>query len=154
MAWCNFGIAQSEQGKMDEAIANFRRALKADRNLVVAHLRLAVLLADRDELDEAILHFRRVIEIEPDLPVSYFRLARLLRQQGKTSQAASFEERGKGANGRRADSQNLRGAELAQQGRLDEAIAQFQLAWLCTSPTRRMCTPTWPGRLALQGRHR
>jgi len=126
---CCMAAVQSEQGKTDEAIASLRRALKADPDFVLARSNLAILLAERDDgVDEAIIHFRRAIELEPDTPLLYQRLALLLRRQGKTSEAAKVEQRGKKASHRQAEAQNLRGTELARQGKFDQAISQFEVA--------------------------
>ncbi|HEY1785340.1 MAG TPA: tetratricopeptide repeat protein, partial [Pirellulales bacterium] len=80
------------------------------------------------KIDEAIVHFRRAIEIDPDVPFPYQQLAQLFRGQGKTSQAAEYDEQARKASRRYAKIHNLRGAELAQQGKTREAIAQFQMA--------------------------
>ena len=111
---------------------------------------LATLLAERDEVDEAIVHFRRAIEIDPDVAFPYYQIAQLLRKQGKTSEAAKYDERGKKASRRYAEAQNLRGTELAQQGKIDEAIAQFQMA-IAAAPDYAQAHCNLADALALQG---
>ena len=74
----------------------------------------------------------------------------MLRKQGKTTEAAKYEERGKKASRRYAEAQNLRGTELAQQGKLDEAIAQFESA-VAFSPDYVQAHNNLADALALQG---
>ena len=113
-------------------------------------MNLAILLAERDEIDEAIVHFRRAIEIDPDVAFPYYQIAQLLRRQGKMSEAAKYDERGQKASRRYAETQNLRGTELAQQGKLDEAIAQFQMA-IAAYPDYAQAHSNLADALALQG---
>jgi tetratricopeptide (TPR) repeat protein len=131
--YCEMANALAQQGRTDEAIANLRKALEIDPNLGVAHVDLAILLAERDDsIDEAIIHRRRAIEINPNGASSYYHLARLLRRQGKTSEATKWDERGRIAGRRDAKTRTLRGTELAEQGKTAEAIAEFQMAVAAT----------------------
>ncbi|HEX4143107.1 MAG TPA: tetratricopeptide repeat protein [Pirellulales bacterium] len=128
-AYCNLAVALARLGKTDEAIASCRKAVEADPKSDVAHSNLAILLAQRDDnIDEAIVHFRRAIELAPDAASNYQQVAMLLRKQGKTNEAARYDERGLKASRRRAQAHNLRGTELMAQDKLAEAIAQFKLA--------------------------
>ncbi len=147
---CCMAVAQSQQGKTDEAIANLRKALKTDPSYGPAHVRLAFLLTDRNEADDAIFHFRRAIELDPDVVSPYSRIAQLLRNQGKTTEAAKYEDLGKKASRRYAEGQNRRGTELAQQGKLDDAIAQFESA-VAFSPDYVQAHCNLADALALQG---
>ena len=50
--------------ELDEAMAEYRRAIQLDSKLAVAHNALGECLQARDELDEAIAEYRRAIELE------------------------------------------------------------------------------------------
>ncbi len=113
-------------------------------------MHLATLLAERDDADEAIVHFRRAIEIDPGVAYPYYQLAQLLRKQGQMSEAAKYDEGGKKASLRYAETQNLRGTELAQQGKIDEAIAQFEMA-ISVYPDYAQAHFNLADALALQG---
>jgi len=67
-----------------------------------------------------------------------------------TSEAATVDERGRKASRRYAETQNLRGAELAQQGKISEAIAQFQTA-IAVAPDFAPAHCNLADALALQG---
>ena len=150
VVYCNMAHILAQQGKTDEAIANYHKTLAIDPNSFDAHMHLATLLAQRDDVDQAITHFRRLIEIDPDVALPYYQTAQLLRKQGKTNEAFDYDERGRKASCRYAESRNLRGAELAQQGDLDEAIAQFQIA-IAVFPDYAVAHANLADALALHG---
>ena len=96
------------------------------------------------------MHVRQAIEIDPDVAFPHYQMARLLRKQGKMSEAARFDERGNKASRRYAETQDLRGTELAQQGKVDEAIAQFESA-IAAYPDYVQAHNDLADALALQG---
>ena len=61
-----------------------------------------------------------------------------------------YDERGKQASRRYAETQNLRGTELAQKGELDGAIVQFQAA-IAAFPDYAQAHCNLANALALQG---
>jgi protein O-mannosyl-transferase len=153
-AYFNLATCQMKHGLPDAAIVSFRQAVKADDSLVMAHINLGNLLVDRGndlDADEASSHFRRAIKLDPNVALPYYRLAGLLRKRGRDSEAARFEEQGVKASRRYAESQNTRGTELAQQGKLDEAISQFQMA-INITPDFVLAYQNLADALAQQGR--
>ncbi|NJL57343.1 tetratricopeptide repeat protein [bacterium] len=64
-AWNNLGLALAEQGKWDEAVTSYRRAIELDPNFAPAHSNLGNILRQQGKLEEAASHYRRAIEIEP-----------------------------------------------------------------------------------------
>ena len=67
------------------------------------------------------------------------------------SEAAKYDQRGIAAGRRYAEAQNLRGSELAQQGKLDEAIGQFRLV-IGLAPDYAPAYNNLADALALQGK--
>ena len=64
---CNLGHALRDQGKLDEAIAELRKAVTLDPKSGVCHLNLGLALCDQGKLNEAIAEFRKAIELDPTL---------------------------------------------------------------------------------------
>ena len=78
----NLGLALSVQGKLDAAIAEYRRAIKLKPDFALAHFNLGVALSDQGKLDEAIAEYRRAIVIRPDYADAYNNLGLVLSAQG------------------------------------------------------------------------
>src|SRR5262245_436436 len=66
------GWAHYKSGKLDQAKADFERALGSDRSNYVAHLDLGIVLYDRDELVEAIRHFEECVKIVGERPAPVY----------------------------------------------------------------------------------
>lgn len=93
-AWAqnNLGYALSLQGKKDEAIAHFRKAINIG-NEADAHYNLGTVLASQGKLDEAIYQFRESIRISPDYAKAHNNLGNALLYQGRIDEAiVSYRE--------------------------------------------------------------
>ena len=64
-AHCNLGHALRVQGKLDEAIAELRKAITLDPKSSVCHLNLGLALCDQGKLNEAIAEYRETIALDP-----------------------------------------------------------------------------------------
>ena len=93
-AWAqnNLGYALALQGKRDEAIARFQKAISIS-NPPDAHYNLGIMLASEGKLDEAIYQFRESIRISPEYAKAYNNLGNALLYQGRLDEAiASYRE--------------------------------------------------------------
>ncbi|WP_413167909.1 WD40 repeat domain-containing protein [Capilliphycus salinus ALCB114379] len=107
-AWFLQGEQLARQGNIDEAVDQFKQAVKLDPNfslnLAAASLvRSGEWFAWSDEVDEAILAFQAALEFDPSLTFN---------PENKANAIASL----------------LEGSNLAENGKIDEAIAQFENA--------------------------
>jgi tetratricopeptide (TPR) repeat protein len=93
-AWAqnNLGYALALQGKREEAIARFQKAISIN-NPADAHYNLGIMLASQGKLDEAIYQFRESIRISPGYAKAYNNLGNTLLYQGKLDEAiANYRE--------------------------------------------------------------
>ena len=60
-AHIHLGIALSEQGRLDEAIDEFREAIRLKKDFAPAHNNLGIALGGKGRLDEAIDEFREAL---------------------------------------------------------------------------------------------
>ena len=93
-AWAqnNLGYALALQGKREEAIARFQKAISIN-NPADAHYNLGIMLALQGKLDEAIYQFRESIRISPDYAKAHNNLGNALLYQGRLDEAiASYRE--------------------------------------------------------------
>ena len=74
IAHTNLGIALRDQGKLDEAIAEYRKAIRLKPDLAEAHHNLGIALASQGKLDEAIAEYRKAIRLKPDVAEAHINL--------------------------------------------------------------------------------
>lgn len=71
------GTAYREQGKFDEAIAEYTMAIKADPNLAIAYNNRGCAYSWKMDYESAMADFSKAIELEPDEAFPYLNRARL-----------------------------------------------------------------------------
>ena len=81
------GEAAFVQGKLDEALAHYTRALQFDPKLYSAALFAGDMHFKKGEFDKAAEWYARAVEIDPDRETAYRYSASPLMQQGKHTQA-------------------------------------------------------------------
>lgn len=81
------GFAHFAAGRVDQALASYRRALELDPQLAIAWSGVSRALERQGQLDEAIEAARRVVELEPEDPLSHTNLSRLYMQNGMVPEA-------------------------------------------------------------------
>jgi predicted O-linked N-acetylglucosamine transferase (SPINDLY family) len=81
------GVALQQAGRLDDAIAVYRRAVALAPDDACAHNNTGSALREQGRLDEAIAAFRRAIELNPTLAPAHSNLGVTLADQGKVSEA-------------------------------------------------------------------
>ena len=82
------GTALTKLGKLDEAIAEYREAIRLQPELAAAHVNLGAILCDQlGKPDEAEIEFREAIRLQPELAEAYENLGIALLNQGKLDEA-------------------------------------------------------------------
>ncbi len=76
IAHSSLGVLYGEQGRIDEAMREFERALALRPADAIAHTNLAILLAERQRVDEALAHLDAALAVRPGLEA-----ARELREE-------------------------------------------------------------------------
>jgi tetratricopeptide (TPR) repeat protein len=120
------GFILSQQGRVDEAIVYYRKALAVNPNYADAHNNLASALLEQEKLDEAIAHYREALEINPHYADAHNNLASALLQQGKLDEAFAHYQKALELDPKHAGVHFNLGNVLLQLGKLDEAIAHYQ----------------------------
>jgi tetratricopeptide (TPR) repeat protein len=87
------GIQHFAQGRTDEAIAAYRRALEQNAEFAMAWNGLAMALAKHGDLDAAIAAALRYAALDPDEPLAYTSLSMLFQQAGRIPEAEEAKAR-------------------------------------------------------------
>ncbi|HWP56586.1 MAG TPA: tetratricopeptide repeat protein [Candidatus Acidoferrales bacterium] len=83
----NQGMELFAQGKIDEAIAAYRKALEEDPRYADALHALAMVYAQQERLDEAIETGKRLVEVSPDDELAYTSLSIFYQRKGMIAEA-------------------------------------------------------------------
>ena len=127
MAHYNLGIALSDRGKTDEAIAHYRQAIELRPNYAEAHYNLGRLLAQKGQLDDAVTHYEKALEINPVDAEAHNNLGVTLFGGGRVDEAIVHYQQALTIRPDYADAScNLANA-LVSKGDLDGAIARYSV---------------------------
>lgn len=128
MAHYGLGHALFDQGKVEEAIAQYQAALEINPDYAEACNNLGNALLQEGKVDEAIAHLQRALQINPDYAEACNNLGNALLQQGKVDEAIAQLQRSLQINPDDASAHDILGNALLQKGNANEAIAQYQVA--------------------------
>jgi len=129
IAYDNLGCALAQQGRLDEAVENFTKALRIKRDFEGAHNNLGCALLQQGNFTVAVTHFEDALRINPNFPNfagAHMNMADALFQLRIYDQAVEHYE---AALLFGCDSVNIHynlATSLSHQGRYDEAILQYR----------------------------
>ena len=83
----SLGGVLREQGKLDEAVAEYREAIRLLPDYFSTHNDLGLALYLAGKRDEAIAEYREAIRLLPDFRIAHRNLGQALFQQGKVDEA-------------------------------------------------------------------
>jgi len=124
----NLGVASAQQGRLEEAMAEFQEALKLDPNYAGAFCNLGNALLQKGQIDEAMVQFTKALEIDPAMAEANYNLGLICAQTGKVDEAMLLYEKALKINPYYAEAHLNLGNTLFQKGRMDEAIAEYRRA--------------------------
>jgi tetratricopeptide (TPR) repeat protein len=114
-----------KQGRLDEAIYHYKRALRLNPNIVEIYLSLGDALRAKGEFAEAIFLYNKALRIAPNLIELHNNLALTLMASGKLAEAAKEYEKILRIQPQNITAQINLGRILCHQGRFDEAAVHL-----------------------------
>jgi tetratricopeptide (TPR) repeat protein len=124
----NLGNALRDQGRMDDAIHSYAKALTIKPNFAVAHDNLGVVLMENGKIEDAIAHFVKALETRPRDAMVHCNLGTALMRKGKLEDAIRHLSKALQKKPTLVEARNNLGIAYAQQGNLKEAIQHFSEA--------------------------
>ena len=116
------------QGHVDEAIAEFHRALEIAPVFDRVSNNLAVALLRQGKIDDAIAQWQEAVRITPGYAEAHSNLGSALLKKGRVDDAIAEGRRALELNSYSASAHYNLGLALMQKGDVDGAIAQYQRA--------------------------
>jgi SAM-dependent methyltransferase len=83
----NLGLSQQNLGKLDDAVANYRKALLLRPNFAEAHYNLGNALNEQGRLADAVAAYQTALKFRPDFALAHCNLGTTLRSLGDTNAA-------------------------------------------------------------------
>ena len=124
----NLGVLLAQQGRLDEAIDQYRQALAIEPDSSGAHVNLGMALTRQQQFDEARDHFRRALEIDPLGLEARCCLGHLLLLEQRIDEARAEFEKAVATHPRCVAAHDDLAAILLRQGRMDASIRHSRAA--------------------------
>jgi tetratricopeptide (TPR) repeat protein len=115
-------------GRLDEAIAECRKAIVINRKDARALMELGITLSDKGCLDEAIAAYQKAIILDPKSTLTHYNLGNALAAKNRQDEAIPEYEKAITLNRKFAFPHNGLANALFAKGQLDDAIAEFRKA--------------------------
>jgi tetratricopeptide (TPR) repeat protein len=125
LALNNLGVILEDDGKIDEAMSHYRKAVQLNPNFFEALNNIGGVLAAHGRLDEAIGNYRKAIQINPGCFDALNNLGRVLAAQGRLDEAIENYRRAIQINPNSFIAHDNLGQALSARGRFDEAIESY-----------------------------
>jgi tetratricopeptide (TPR) repeat protein len=123
----NLGLALRHKGRVEEAIAAYKKAIDLDPNFAKPHDGLGAILWDvKRDYDGALACFRKAIELDPKDAHSHFDLANALSRKGQVDEAIACYQKVIELQPNFAEAHCNLGGALRHQGRFAESLAAYQ----------------------------
>jgi tetratricopeptide (TPR) repeat protein len=124
----NLGAAYQEQGRLDDAVKEYKMAINLEPDFVKAHHNMGLAYERQGRLDDSIKEYQTAIKLKPDYPIIHSNLGVAYQKQGRLDDAIKEFQTAINLAPDYADAHNNLGAAYQEQGRLDDAIKEFQTA--------------------------
>ena len=122
------GVALRKQGKLEEAITAYKKAIEINPNFAFAYDNMGNSLSDQGKYDEAIAAHKKAIELDPNDATAYDNMGVALEKQGKYDEAITAYKKAIELDPNYSFAYYNMGNALNDQGKLDEAITAYKKA--------------------------
>ena len=122
------GAYLAAQGRTEEAIAHYTKAIQLEPDYFNAHNNLGLARAARREFKEAALHFQAAVQIRPGTAGVHYNLAVALVSLGDWQAAERSVREALRIDPNFAEAHNDLGMMLAMQGKVEEGMVHFREA--------------------------
>ena len=126
--WYSKGVASDQQGKHDEALQAFDRAIAINPQFALAWYKKGHTLFNQSKYDEAIQAYNKVIEIAPQHAEIWNDKGVVLNNQGKYDEAIQVLNKAIELDPQFALAWYNKGLALSDQGKYDEALKAYDEA--------------------------
>ncbi|RMH74721.1 MAG: tetratricopeptide repeat protein [Cyanobacteria bacterium J007] len=127
-AWQLLGTIAHYRGEIDGAIANYERAIAADRTFALPYINLGSLLRQKGQHERAIALLEKAVNLQPDLAAAHYNLGNALFDAERWSEAIAAYRGAIAAEPHHPQAYYNLGNALQHHGDSREAIAAYEQA--------------------------
>jgi tetratricopeptide (TPR) repeat protein len=128
LAHGNLGLDLEKRGRLDDALAHYRKALEIQPDNPIIHFDMGNVFLARKQPDEAMARFRQAVAIDPGFAEAHGNLGRALQLCGRNDEAMSQYHKALELRPNDAIAHRNLGSVLQRCGKAAEAIAEYQQA--------------------------
>jgi Tfp pilus assembly protein PilF len=121
----NLGEALAQQGNVDQAFAEFSKAIAANPSYDQAHQNMGMALVQQRKLDQAVVEFRKAVELNPKSYDANNKLGAALINLGQLDEAMACFSRALAISPDFAPALANMGTVLEKQGKTDQALESY-----------------------------
>ena len=126
--FCNLGIALNNQGKLDEAVAAYRQAIRIKPDLAEAHSNLGNALLGQGKLKEALASCDRAMSVRPNHFGTLYNRGVILHELKQYDEALASYDRALALRPSHPETLYNHGVTLHKLKRYDAALASYDRA--------------------------
>jgi len=128
VAYGNLGSDLADQGKLAEAIAEYRAAVQIRPDDAELRDNLGIALAKQGRIEEAVAEYTAALRIDPNCAEAHNSMGLALAAQGRLAEAIAEYQAASRIDPDLAEPHSNLGTAFAQQGNVDEAAAEYAQA--------------------------
>ncbi len=128
LAHNNLGVALSEQGRIEEAMKQYRKVVEINPNYAMAYYNLGLALGQQGRFEETIGYFVKALQIKPNYAEAYYNMGVSLGKMGNYPEELKAYKRAINVKPDYAEAYCNLGAAYAGMGLYSEAIWAFKEA--------------------------
>lgn len=118
----NIGASLQKEGKLDEAITYYEKAIQLNPTYAGTYNDLGNLFQDKGNIDEAIACYQKALHLNPNFTGAHYNLGDSFQDKGQLDEAIKCYQRAIELDPRFADAYNNLAIALKDKGQIDEAI--------------------------------
>lgn len=128
MAYNNLGLTYYKRGDLEDAMAQYQKALAINAHLAEPHNNLGNALVQQRKIGDALTEYETALDIDPYYGRAHNNLGNALFQSGRVDEAIAHYKRALEIDPRYVDAYNNLGNALGQKGDLNNAVTAYDEA--------------------------
>jgi len=124
----NLGNIQKDIGQFNDAMMNYRRALKLKPDFAEGHNNLGLVLRSIGQIEDGMESFRKALKIKPDLSEALNNLGNSFKELGNLEEAIKYYQQALKIKPNYAEAHNNLGLALKEMGKTEVALSNFRSA--------------------------